>query len=96
LICTIKLARLGFPLSLIKIVWRPLLASCCIGGALYFIKGASPLWLIPATFGGMLIYGLILFLLGTFSDSDLRLAKEGLGFLKPLIAKWSGQPVPLK
>ena len=96
LICTIKLARLGFPLSLIKIVWRPLLASCCIGGALYFIKGASLLWLIPATFGGMLIYVLILFLLGTFSDRDLRLAKEGLGFLKPLIAKWSGQPVPLK
>jgi O-antigen/teichoic acid export membrane protein len=96
LICAGKLARLGFPLSFINIVWRPLLASGCIGGGLYLLKEAPLLWLAPATAGALLIYLLILFFLGAFSQSDLRLAKEGLGFLKPFLAKWSGQPVVLK
>lgn len=96
IICASKLARMGFPVPLVQIVWRPLLASACIGSGLYFIKGASLLWLAPATAGALLIYLLILFLLRAFSDSDLRLAREGLGFIKPLIAKWSSHAVPAK
>lgn len=91
-----KLHRLGFPLGLIKVVWKPSVASCCIGVALYFVKGLSLLWLVPATLLGLLVYVGILFLLGAFSESDLKLAKEGLGFLRPFLAKWSGQPATSK
>jgi O-antigen/teichoic acid export membrane protein len=91
-----KLSRLGFPLGLLKVTWRPLVASCCIGIALHFIQGASLLWLVPATCFSLVVYLLILVLLRTFSDSDLKLAKEGLSFLQPFLAKWSGQPATLK
>jgi hypothetical protein len=74
-------------------VWRPLAASLGIGAGLYFLKGLSILWLVPISLAAFLIYLLILFLLGTFSKSDLKLAKEGLGFLEPFLAKWSRQPV---
>jgi O-antigen/teichoic acid export membrane protein len=88
-----KLNRLGFPLSLVGVVWRPLAASLAIGAGLYFLKGLSILWLVPISLAAFLIYLLILLLLGTFSKSDLKLAKEGLGFLEPFLAKWSRQPV---
>jgi O-antigen/teichoic acid export membrane protein len=91
-----KLSRLGFHLGLVKVVWRPFVASGCIGVALYLIKGVSLLWLIPATLVALVIYLAILLILGAFSNSDLKLAKEGLGFLQPFLAKWSGQPAPSK
>jgi O-antigen/teichoic acid export membrane protein len=91
-----KLHRLGFPLGLVNVVWKPLVASCCIGVALYFVKGLSLLWLVPATLLGLLVYVGILLLLRAFSESDLKLAKEGLGFLRPFLAKWSGQPATSK
>jgi len=91
-----KLTRLGFHLELVKVIWRPLAASCCIGVALYLIRDVSLLWLIPATFAALVIYLVMLLVLGTFSNSDLKLAKEGLGFLQPFLAKWSGQPAPSK
>jgi O-antigen/teichoic acid export membrane protein len=91
-----KLTRLGYPIALLKIVWRPLLACGGIGVALYFLKGASLLWLLPATAGGLVIYLLILFLLGAFSGSDLQLAREGLAFARPFLAKWSRQPATPK
>jgi O-antigen/teichoic acid export membrane protein len=91
-----KLTRLGFSLGLLGIVWRPLAASCCIGAVLYFIKGASLIWLVPATCVALVVYLLILLLLGMFSADDLKLAREGLGFFRPFLAKWTGQPAALK
>jgi len=88
-----KLNRLGFALSLVGVVWRPLAASLSIGVGLYFLRGLSILWLMPVSLGAFLIYLLMLLLLGTFSKTDLKLAKEGLGFLEPFLAKWSRQPV---
>jgi polysaccharide transporter, PST family len=96
LVCVAKLTRLGFPLPLVQIIWRPFLATSCIGSALFFLRNFSLLWLLPATAGALVLYFIILFLLGTFSDSDLRLAKEGLGFVRPFLAKWTGQPAILK
>jgi lipopolysaccharide exporter len=91
-----KLRQLGFALGLFKTIWRPLVASCCIGGALYFIKGVMLLWLAPAALLAFAIYLLILLALGAFSSGDLKLAKEGLGFLQPFLAKWSRQPATPK
>jgi O-antigen/teichoic acid export membrane protein len=91
-----KLHRLGFPLGLVKVVWKPLVASGCIGVALYFVKGLSLLWLVPVTLLALLVYVGILLLLRAFSESDLKLAREGLGFLRPFLAKWSGQPATSK
>ncbi|MBV8215635.1 MAG: flippase [Verrucomicrobia bacterium] len=95
-ICAGKLSRIGFPLGLVGVAWRPLLASACIGGGLYFIKGASLFWVIPATFAALAIYLLILFLLRAFTDSDLRLVREGLGFFKPFLARWTSHAVAMK
>jgi O-antigen/teichoic acid export membrane protein len=91
-----KLSQLGFSIGLAKIVWRPTLASACIGAGLYFIKDAAVIWLIPAILVALVVYLLILLLLGVFTASDLRLAKEGLGFVKPFLAKWTGQAPALK
>jgi hypothetical protein len=91
-----KLSRLGFPLRLGKVVWRPLVASACIGVGLWFIRSGALIWLIPATSAALVVYLLILFLFGAFTQHDLRLAKEGLGFFKPFLAKWTGQPAALK
>jgi O-antigen/teichoic acid export membrane protein len=91
-----KLSRLGFSLGIVKMVWRPLVASCCIGIALYFIKDAALIWLVPAALLGLVVYLLILLLFGMFTESDLKLAKEGLGFAKPFLAKWTGHPAALK
>jgi O-antigen/teichoic acid export membrane protein len=91
-----KLSRLGFSLGIGKMVWRPLVASCCIGIGLYFIKDAALIWLVPATLLALVIYLLILLLFGMFTESDLKLAKEGLGFAKPFLAKWTGHPAAIK
>ena len=91
-----KLSQLGFSIGFAKIVWRPTLASACISTTIYFIQGAAVIWLIPATLLAMVVYILILLLLGVFTPSDLRLAKEGLGFVKPFLAKWTGQAPALK
>src|SRR4029077_5821957 len=48
-----KLHRLGFPLGLVNLLWKPLVASCCIVVALYFVNGLSLLWLVPATLLGL-------------------------------------------
>jgi O-antigen/teichoic acid export membrane protein len=85
------LTRLGFPLHLGKAVWRPTVASCCMGVALYFLKSVPLIWLAPLVIAGLLAYLLVLLVLGTFTAADLRLAKEGLGFVGPLLAKWSKQ-----
>jgi len=38
------------------------------------------------------VYVALIFKLGTFSADELQLAREGMGFVKPLIARWSNQP----
>ena len=91
-----KLNSLGFPLRLGQVVWRPLVASACIGIGLWFIRGGALIWLVPAILAALMVYLVILFLFGAFTQHDLRLAKEGLGFFKPFLAKWTGQPATLK
>jgi O-antigen/teichoic acid export membrane protein len=87
-----KLARVGFQLPFLQIFWRPLLASCCMGGMLFSAKHQSLGWVILSIVVATLFYPYAIFKLGAFSASDLRLMKEGIGFFRPLVAKWS-QPV---
>jgi O-antigen/teichoic acid export membrane protein len=91
-----KLNRLGFPLRLGKVLWRPLLACAGIGVGLWFIREGNLVWLVPAIFAALVVYLLILLLLGAFTQQDLRLAREGLGFFKPFLTKWTGQPAASK
>ena len=85
------LTEIGFPLAMGKAIWRPTVASCCMGVALYFFKESPVIWLAPLVLLGLLAYLLVLVVLGTFTAADLRLAKEGLGFMGPLLAKWTKQ-----
>lgn len=85
------LTGLGFPLAMGKAIWRPTVASCSMGAALYFLKGLPVIWLAPVIFLGLVAYLLVLVVLGTFTAADLRLAKEGFGFFGPFLAKWTKQ-----
>jgi len=87
-----RLWNLGFPLALGRMLWRPILASTALAAILHLSRGHSHAWFFLAAVAGALAYVALIFKLGTFSREELALAREGLGFLKPLIAKWTKQP----
>ena len=82
----------GLGVNIAKILWRPLLASLCMGAVLFLFRNRSWLFLAPGILASTFIYGAALFELGAFSDADLRLIREGLGFVRPFLAKWLAQP----
>jgi O-antigen/teichoic acid export membrane protein len=82
----------GIGVNIAKILWRPLLASLCMGAVLFLFRNRSWLFLAPGVLASAFIYGAALFELGAFSDADLRLIREGLGFVRPFLAKWLAQP----
>ena len=91
------LARCGFTLPLIETSWRPLAAAGCMMLALWPCRGCPVAQAAPAGLAALAVYGLALWKLGTFSADEVELAREGGGFLKPFLAKWTRQPehVPL-
>jgi O-antigen/teichoic acid export membrane protein len=90
----VRLAQLGYPLALGALAWRPLLAAGAMGFVLHLSQGHSPWWFFAASSAGCGVYALLLFKLGAFTADELDLAREGLSFMKPLIAKWTSQPQP--
>ena len=89
-----RLWKLGFPLAIGGLLWRPLVASAALAAILQLSHGHAPAWFIAAAAAGSLVYLALILKLGTFSPEELALAREGLGFLKPLLARWSRQPNP--
>ncbi len=87
-----KLWRLGFPLDLPRFAWRPLVASIAMGLILHLCHGHSPWLLAPTALVAGIVYLVLILKLGVFSPADLALAREGMGFLKPLLARWSNPP----
>jgi O-antigen/teichoic acid export membrane protein len=86
------LARCGFALPLFRTIWKPLIAAACMMLALWPFRACPILLALSAGLGALGLYCLVLWKLGTFTTDELELAREGSAFLKPLIAKWSGQP----
>ena len=86
------LARRGFPLPFLQTGWKPLVAAICMLLVLLPCRSFSILLAIPAAIGSLVVYCFMLWRLNAFSPDEVRLAREGLAFLKPFLAKWSGQP----
>ena len=72
---------LGISLSFLRLMARPVLAGLLMGGLLYPLAKA-PLWwaLLAGLPAGMLLYGCVLLLLGTFSREELALMRKSLPF----------------
>jgi hypothetical protein len=63
-----------------------------MGLILLATRGNSPVSSLLAVIVACAVYVALIFKLGTFSTDELELAREGMGFVKPLIARWSNQP----
>ena len=87
-----RLRQIDHPLALFEIAWRPLLASGAMALILLAARGSSLFWFLPAVIVASIVYVALIFRLGTFSPRELELAREGMGFIKPLIASWSNRP----
>jgi len=87
-----RLRHIGHPFALFEIAWRPLVASAAMGLILLATRGNSPVSSLLAVIVACAVYVALIFKLGTFSADELELAREGMGFVKPLIARWSNQP----
>jgi O-antigen/teichoic acid export membrane protein len=94
-ILAIMMARLryvGYPLAIFDVAWRPLVASAVMGLILVVTRGESLIWSLPSVVVACAVYVALIFKLGTFSADELEAAREGLRFVKPLLARWSNQP----
>ena len=85
------LARRGFALPLLQMSWKPLTAAGCMLLVVWPCRGCPVALALPAGLGALAVYGLALWRLGTLSAEEVELAREGSGFLKPFLAKWSRQ-----
>jgi O-antigen/teichoic acid export membrane protein len=84
-----RLRSIGYPLAIFGVVWRPLIASAVMGLILVLTCGNSLIWSLPWVVVACAVYVALIFKLGTFSADELEVAREGLGFVRPLLARWS-------
>ncbi len=87
-----RLGQLGFRLAIVQLAWRPMLASLVLAWILSLSNGRGPLWFFSALAVGSCVYLALIYRLGLFSQEEIGLAREGVGFLKPLLAKWTNRP----
>jgi O-antigen/teichoic acid export membrane protein len=84
-----QLARLGFHAKLVDVIWRPLAGGIAMTLVLLAARHTPVLWEILAAALAVILYGIVLFALRTFSVEEVRHAREGLGFLSPFLASWA-------
>jgi O-antigen/teichoic acid export membrane protein len=79
-----RLWAVGFPLPLAQLLWRPALGSLIISGILHYshVQSLSSLALVGALCG--ILYLALIVNLGAFSEAEIRIAREGISFFKPL------------
>jgi len=84
-----QLTRLGFPENLVHVVWRPLAAGLAMAFILLAVQESPLLWQLCVGALSLLLYGVILFALKTFSIEEIRHAREGIAFFSPFVASWA-------
>jgi len=84
-----QLTRLGFPANLGNVVWRPLAAGLAMVFILWAVQESSLLWQLCVGALSLLLYGVILIALKTFSIEEIRHAREGIAFVSPFIESWA-------
>jgi PST family polysaccharide transporter len=90
---TFQLFRTGFPLPLLEVLVKPSAAAVVMTLALLPFIHASLLGVFAGATVAMAVYAAALWKLGVFSPEELGIAREGLAFMKPFLAKWSKHPV---
>lgn len=87
-----RLSRAGFHLPTVEVLLKPLVAAAMMSLVLIpFAHASLPLVAVGATMA-LAVYAGVLWKSGVFSEAELATAREGLAFVKPLIAKWSKKP----
>jgi O-antigen/teichoic acid export membrane protein len=84
-----QLTRLGFPANLGNVVWRPLAAGLAMAFILLAVQESPLVWQLCVGALSLLLYGVILFALKTFSIEEIRHAREGIAFFSPFVASWA-------
>jgi O-antigen/teichoic acid export membrane protein len=84
-----QLTRLGFPANLGNVIWRPLAAGLAMAFILLAVQESPLLWQLCVGALSLLLYGVILIVLKTFSIEEIRHAREGIAFVSPFIESWA-------
>ena len=84
-----QLTRLGFPANLGNVIWRPLAAGLAMAFILWVVQESSLIWQLCVGALSLLLYGVILIALKTFSIEEIRHAREGIAFVSPFIESWA-------
>ena len=84
-----QLTQLGFPANLGNVIWRPLAAGLAMAFILLAVQESPLLWQLCVGALSLLLYGVILFALKTFSIEEIRHAREGIAFFSPFVASWA-------
>jgi len=84
-----QLTRLGFPANLGNVIWRPLAAGLAMAFILLAVQESTLIWQLCVGALSLLLYGVILFALKTFSIEEIRHAREGIAFFSPFVASWA-------
>ena len=84
-----QLTRLGFPANLGNVIWRPLAAGLAMAFILLAVQESPLLWQLCVGAFSLLLYGVILIALKTFSIEEIRHAREGIAFVSPFIESWA-------
>lgn len=85
----VQLARLGFHANLGDVIWRPLIAGTAMTIVLFASRDATLVWQLGAAGLALVVYGVVLLALKTFSLEEVRHAREGLAFFSPFVASWA-------
>ena len=86
-----QISKIGYPARLGSLMWRPLAAGAAMALLLYAVSASPILWQIGGATASLLVYGLGLFLLRTFSNEEIQQAREGIAFVSPLVASWANK-----
>ena len=84
-----QLRRLGYAAHAFGILWRPLASGAAMALVLFAVSEASIGWQIGGATLSLLVYGLGLLLLRTFSTEEIQQAREGIAFVSPFVASWA-------
>lgn len=84
-----QLHKLGYPSHIVSILWRPIAAGMLMAAILYSLLDSSFVWQLGGAALSIVTYGVVLWLLRTFSSEEIDQAREGIGFISPFVASWA-------
>ncbi len=84
-----QLSRLGLRFSLADVLWRPLVASVAMATLLFAVKSLSFPWQVLGGAASLVVYLGVLWAVGTFAEEEIASTREGIAFIRPMLAYWS-------